>query len=110
MASQVSFDKNDVVSNKVPSNETVNNWIGNVGAVAANGLFFLLGGGAFIVPLLLLVYGLACLFESWHFLKQRWPWALALFLASLGLFDLYSPHLTVLNSNINKIKCCFADL
>jgi S-DNA-T family DNA segregation ATPase FtsK/SpoIIIE len=101
---QISFDRNDVAANRVPANETVHNWVGSVGAYLANGLFFLFGAGAFLVPILLLVFGAACLVEWLSYLRRRWVWAAVLFGSSLGFFDLYSERLATLKQNLNTVS------
>jgi S-DNA-T family DNA segregation ATPase FtsK/SpoIIIE len=88
-----SFDRNDVATNRVPANEHVSNWIGPVGAYSANALFFVLGAAGYLVPLVLLGLGLGHLFRFLGYLRRRWPWALALLLATAGGFDLYSVRL-----------------
>jgi len=101
LLAQVSFDRYDVDSNKVPANQTTHNWIGAAGAWSANLLFQLFGAGAFVLPLLLLVFGIGHLFEFFAYLKRRWAWAGVLFLTCLGFFDLYSASLETLRRNIN---------
>ena len=101
LLAQVSFDRYDVNSNRVPPNQTAHNWIGGIGAWGANFLFQLFGAGAFVLPLLLLIFGLGYLFEFFSYLRRRWAWAAGLFLTCLGFFDLYSTSLETLRRNIN---------
>ncbi|HXJ57925.1 MAG TPA: DNA translocase FtsK [Verrucomicrobiae bacterium] len=101
LVAQLSFDSQDVGVNRVPPNETTRNWIGSAGAFGANGFFLLFGAGAFVLPLLSLLYGLAYLFEFLSYLKRRWAWAAVLFLTCLGFFDLYSTRLETLRVNLN---------
>jgi S-DNA-T family DNA segregation ATPase FtsK/SpoIIIE len=101
LLAQVSFVPSDLASNKVPANQTTHNWIGGVGAWGANLLFQVFGAGAFVLPILLLLYGLGCLFELFAYLKRRWPWAAVLFVTCLGFFDLYSASLETLRRNLN---------
>ena len=75
LLAQLSFDRYDVDSNKVPANQTAHNWVGGAGAWSANLLFQVFGAGAYILPILLFLYGLGCLFEFFAYLKRRWPWA-----------------------------------
>src|SRR5262245_27996689 len=63
LVAQLSFDSRDVQANRVPPNETTHNWIGAAGAFGANGFFLLFGAGAFVLPMLLLLFGLGYLFE-----------------------------------------------
>src|SRR5262245_16680587 len=101
LVAQLSFDRLDVAANRYPPNVTPHNWIGKVGAFGANGLFFLFGAGAFVLPILLLVFGLGYLFEFFAYLKRRWIWAAVLFLACLGFFDTYSHYWENLRQNLN---------
>ena len=101
LLAQLSFDRFDVDSNRVPANQTAHNWIGGVGAWGANLLFQVFGAGAYVLPILLFLYGLGCLFEFFGYLKRRWPWAAVLFVTCLGLFDLYSASLESLRYNLN---------
>jgi len=75
LLAKLSFDRYDVDSNKVPANQTAHNWVGGAGAWSANLLFQVFGAGAYILPILLFLYGLGCLFEFFAYLKRRWPWA-----------------------------------
>ncbi len=101
LLAQLSFDRFDVDSNKVPANQTAQNWIGGAGAWGANQLFQVFGAGAFVLPILLFLYGIGCLFEFFAYLKRRWPWAAVLFVTCLGFFDLYSASLETLRRNLN---------
>ncbi|MEY2409950.1 MAG: segregation ATPase FtsK/SpoIIIE, family [Verrucomicrobiota bacterium] len=101
LLAQLSFDRYDIDANKLPANQTKHNWIGGAGAWGANVLFQIFGAGAFVLPLLLLVFGLGYLFEFFAYLKRRWAWAGVLFLTCLGWFDLYTHSLETLRLNIN---------
>jgi S-DNA-T family DNA segregation ATPase FtsK/SpoIIIE len=101
LLAQVSFDREDLAVNRFPPNQTPHNWIGTAGAVAANGLFFLAGAGAFLIPFLLLGFGLSYLVDAFAYLKRRWAWTAVLFLSSLGFFDLYTTRLAGLQANLN---------
>ncbi len=90
MVAQLSFDRHDVASNTVPPNTNIHNWIGGAGAYIAFGFFFLFGAAAYVLPVLLLVFGLGYIFEFFSYLKGRWSWALVLFLCCVGLLDLYN--------------------
>jgi S-DNA-T family DNA segregation ATPase FtsK/SpoIIIE len=100
LLAQVSFDRNDLAVNRVPPNETTHNWIGSVGAHLANGLFFVFGAGAFLLPVLFAAFGAACLFDFLGYLRRRWPWGVVLFLATVGFFDLYSKRFEQLTLNL----------
>jgi S-DNA-T family DNA segregation ATPase FtsK/SpoIIIE len=101
LAAQVSFDRYDLEAHRIPANATVHNWIGSAGAHMANALFQVFGAGAFVLPLLLLLFGVGYLFEFFAYLKRRWAWAAVLFVSSLGFFDLYSNWLETLQQNLN---------
>jgi S-DNA-T family DNA segregation ATPase FtsK/SpoIIIE len=101
LLAQVSFVPSDLASNKVPANQTAQNWIGGAGAWGANQLFQVFGAGAYVLPILLFLYGAGCLFEFFAYLKRRWPWAAVLFVTCLGFFDLYSASLETLRRNLN---------
>src|SRR5262245_34466883 len=79
MVAQLSFDRQDITSNRIPSNETTHNWIGSAGAFGANGLFFMFGAGAFLLPVLLTLFGFGYLFRFLSYLQRRWAWAATLF-------------------------------
>ena len=100
MVAQLSFDRGDVSSNKYPPNLTTHNLIGTAGAFGANVFFQGFGAGAYVMPILLMLFGLAYLFEFLSYLKHRWMWAAVLFLTCLGMFDLYSNQLATLKYNI----------
>jgi len=103
LIAQFSFDRYDINTNRVPANQTVQNWIGPAGAFTAYGLFFLFGAWAFVLPVILMVFALGYLFDLFAYLKQCWIWALVLFFSGLGFFDLYShtPFLENLRQNLN---------
>jgi hypothetical protein len=90
LVAQLSFDRYDVDSNRVPPNQATHNLIGGAGAFGANLFFRFFGAGAFVLPIILLLFGIGYLFEFFAYLKRRWLWAGVLFLTCLGLFDLYS--------------------
>ncbi len=101
LLAQLSFDRYDLAANKVPSNQTIHNWVGTAGAHGANVLFQAFGAGAFVLPILLLVFGAGYLFEFFAYLQRRRIWATVLFFACLGFFDLYSSFFETLRVNIN---------
>ncbi len=101
MVAQLSFDRGDVGANRFPPNQTTHNLIGGAGAHVAYLLFQGFGAGAFVLPVLLMLFGLGYLFEFLSYLKRHWAWAAVLFLTCLGFFDLYSNHLETLRLNIS---------
>src|SRR5437763_6468482 len=90
LVAQLTFHPHDVAANRVPPNETIHNWIGAFGAWAANGFFQLFGAGAFVLPILMVLFGVGYLFEFFSYLKRRWPWAVVAFICCIGFLDLYT--------------------
>ena len=87
LVAQLSFDRYDLATNRVPANQSTHNLIGGAGAWGANALFKLFGAGAFVMPILLFLFGLGYLFSFMSYLRRRWVWAGVLFLTCLGFFD-----------------------
>ncbi|HMC28552.1 MAG TPA: DNA translocase FtsK 4TM domain-containing protein, partial [Verrucomicrobiae bacterium] len=85
LVAQLSFERTDLEDNRLPPH----NWIGKAGAHVAWWLFFLFGGGAYVLPLLMVVFGLGYLFVSLSFLRRRSPWGIVLFGCFIGTLDLY---------------------
>ena len=46
--------------------------------------FFVFGFAAYMLPVVLALFGLGCWFEILSFLKRRWPWAVVLLLSCMG--------------------------
>src|SRR5262249_59082249 len=88
-AALFSYDRNDLASNRVPPNAQTHNWIGPIGAHLAYGLFAIAGGGAFLVPVLLAVFGVAGFSEVLGFVRRRWAWGVVLLLSCIGPLDFY---------------------
>ncbi len=84
------FDRHDLRSNLVPPNEHIHNFIGPVGAQTANACFFVFGVGAYLLPVLLLGFGLGFLLQFMSYLRPRWPWALVLLMTTTAMLDLFS--------------------
>jgi len=99
LVAQLSFDRHDIAFNNVPVVRPIHNLIGVIGAYLAYGLFFLFGVGAYLIPVLLVLFASSCVpgFFQWlglgrpaeameHF-QQRWRWHLIwafVFLISFG--------------------------
>jgi DNA segregation ATPase FtsK/SpoIIIE, S-DNA-T family len=78
VVAQLSFDRHDI-SWLTTSNEShpAHNWIvGPIGAYLAWGFFLVFGVGAYAIPVLLVVFGLAYLFDFLGYLRERTPWSL----------------------------------
>ena len=85
-----SFDRCDLSNVCNPPNSPVHNLCGKLGAFLANGLFFFFGAGAFVLPPLMLAFGLGFLFEFLSYIRRRWLWARFVVFSCLGLLGLYS--------------------
>ncbi len=96
-----SFEPKDVLETATNSNQTPHNWIGPVGAWLAHKFFQAFGAGAFVVPILCALFGIGCFFNSLHYLRRRWPWAVALFLCCVGFLSLFTDEriMTQLGTN-----------
>ena len=77
LAAQISFDRYDLSFIKNPPNHPAANWIGPFGAWLAYVFFFLLGAGAYLLPVLLVLFGLAALIHFPAHLRQRPFWSIA---------------------------------
>ena len=100
-----SYDAKDLAINAQPPNEITQNLMGRFGAWAAYISFFIFGGAAFILPVLLLGFGLAhylpILKYLSHSYKARFA-ALGVVLSCMGVLDLYSDSLIWLASAISS--------
>jgi len=76
LVAQLSFDRYDLASVRMPPNKPVHNWIGPFGAHIAHWSFFFLGVGAYALPLLLAAFGVAYLFNFLGYLRQRSWWSI----------------------------------
>jgi len=98
-----SYDSKDLSRTTTATNPSTVNWIGPAGAWVAYGFFFLFGGAAYLMPALLLLFGLSYLFQFMAYFHRRWVWAAVLLLCCMGGLDLYSEtgFLKRLHDNIN---------
>jgi S-DNA-T family DNA segregation ATPase FtsK/SpoIIIE len=88
LVAQLSFDRYDLAANRTPPNSPTHNWIGPIGAHLADKLFFVFGGAAYVLPILLAAFGLSCWLEPLAYLRRRWPWAAVLLVAFMGVLHL----------------------
>ncbi|HSU56698.1 MAG TPA: DNA translocase FtsK [Candidatus Dormibacteraeota bacterium] len=106
--SQVSFDRNDLPANHVSTDSashSTHNWIGPLGARVAYASFLVFGFSAYMLPLVLALYGLAYLFDALAYLKRRWMWAAILVLSCMGWLHLLDlPHLQDKTSLFSKAR------
>jgi DNA segregation ATPase FtsK/SpoIIIE, S-DNA-T family len=95
LVAQLSFDRNDLEINRDPPNKPAHNWIGPLGARTAYASFFVFGFSAYMLPVLLVLFGLAYFFDSFSYLKRRWPWAVVLIVSCMGWLHLMDlPHVS----------------
>src|SRR5712671_4431680 len=88
LVAQFSFDRGDLASNRVPPNRPTHNWIGPLGAHMAQATFMVFGFSAYMVPILLVLFGLAYLFDAMSYLKRRWAWGVVLIVSCMGWLHL----------------------
>ncbi|MDB6054453.1 MAG: spoIIIE [Verrucomicrobiales bacterium] len=101
LISLFSYDVHDVSANSAPANDHPHNWIGSVGAWVGYAFFFVFGAGAFVLPVLLMGFGLGYLFQMLNYLRHCWLWGAVLFFCSLCLMTLYNGAFTTVTRNIN---------
>ena len=89
---QWSFDLNDISFLTTHSNKSPHNWIGLIGAWLAYAGFFLFGGAAYLLPVLMAAFGCSYFLHFFGYLRARLFWSLAwsllLLLAVSGLMYL----------------------
>jgi S-DNA-T family DNA segregation ATPase FtsK/SpoIIIE len=85
-----SFDRNDIAANTTRPNVTAHNFIGPAGAWIAHYFFLAFGAAAFVIPILCLLFGIGCFFDTLHYLRRRWAWGLVLFLCCVGFLSLFT--------------------
>ena len=85
MVALLTYDKGDSSVNIVPINNPPHNMGGPLGAWVAAKLFWVFGIGAFMIPVLLLIFGLGYLFQFLSYLQRRWLWGAVLLLCCMGL-------------------------
>src|SRR5689334_21079070 len=107
LVAQMSFDRNDISSNRVATAaaHTTHNWVGPLGAWLAYGTFFVFGFAGYMLPLFLALFGLAYLFDVLAYLKRRWIWAVVLLVSCMGWLHLMDlPHVNDKLSLISKAR------
>jgi S-DNA-T family DNA segregation ATPase FtsK/SpoIIIE len=92
----LSYDPHDSALNLVPPNNPPRNLGGPLGAWVALKLFRVFGIGAFMIPVLLLMFGLGYIFEFLAYLQRRWIWGIVLLLCCMGLASMFEHDLGLL--------------
>jgi DNA segregation ATPase FtsK/SpoIIIE, S-DNA-T family len=96
MVALLSYDARDLAENVVPPNNPLHNWVGPLGARAALILFRFFGVAAFMIPVLLLIYGLGYLLRFLNYLQRRWIWGAVLLLCCMGLASMFEKDVRLL--------------
>ena len=106
-AALFTYDLKDVSANTATPNPVPHNAIGLFGAWSASKLFFLFGAAAYLVPPLLLLFGVAQYVKALGFLTRRWLWSIPLMLCFMGELDLLYQRFGSLNmvrQNVNALS------
>jgi DNA segregation ATPase FtsK/SpoIIIE, S-DNA-T family len=82
LLAQLSFDRHDIGYLSSPPMRPAHNWIGPLGAYISWWIFLVFGMVAYVLPLLIAIFGAAYLFGFMHYLLERPKWSL---LWSIGL-------------------------
>jgi S-DNA-T family DNA segregation ATPase FtsK/SpoIIIE len=96
-----SYDRNDLAANASPPNEPLHNLLGRIGAHVADVLLFGLGAAAYLLPVLLLAFGIAGFVSALAYLRRGWKSPVAaviLLVACMGALDLFSSSLPPLGT------------
>jgi len=92
LVSQLSFDRYDLPSVRVPPNKEIHNWIGVIGAHFAWLTFLPLGVAAYLLPWMLVAFGVAYVSGVLGYLRERvlWSifWSCILLLSLTGLLHI----------------------
>ena len=102
--SLLSYEPYDVLAKTASPNEHPHNWIGPFGAWLGMGIFFIFGATAYLLPPLLLAYGLAQFFPPLTPMRRRWPWALLLQICFMGIFDILHERFRLLETLTRKLN------
>ena len=76
LAALWSFDKNDLGFITTHPNKPIHNWVGQLGAWVAYGTFWIFGGAAFLLPVLMVVFGGSYLLQLFGYLRERTKWSI----------------------------------
>ena len=92
LVAQLSFDRGDLSSVRIPPNKEIHNWIGVIGAYLAWFTFVPLGLAAYVLPWISAAFGVAYLMDFLGYLRERLRWCLLwtalLFVSITGLLHL----------------------
>ncbi len=101
----ISYEPADLPQHAAPPNPVPENWIGRFGAYMGYGLFFVFGAAAFLIPVLLLGFGLAHFVPILMYLMHSWRArgaATGLIISCMGILDLFDSSLGGLTQTIGS--------
>ena len=101
----ISYEPADLPQHAAPPNPIPENWIGRFGAYMGYGLFFVFGAAAFLIPVLLLGFGLAHFVPILMYLMHSWrarSAATGLIISCMGMLDLFDASLGKLTQTIGS--------
>jgi S-DNA-T family DNA segregation ATPase FtsK/SpoIIIE len=101
----ISYEPADLPQHAAPPNPIPENWIGRFGAHMGYGLFFVFGAAAFLIPVLLLGFGLAHFVPILMYLMHSWrarSAATGLIISCMGMLDLFDASLGKLTQTIGS--------
>jgi S-DNA-T family DNA segregation ATPase FtsK/SpoIIIE len=76
LMAQLSFNRHDIGYLSSPPMRPAHNWIGPLGAYISWWIFLVFGMVAYVLPLLIAIFGAAFLFGFMHYLLERPRWSL----------------------------------
>jgi S-DNA-T family DNA segregation ATPase FtsK/SpoIIIE len=92
LVAQLSFDRYDLSSVRIPPNKEIHNWIGTIGAYLAWFTFVPFGIAAYLLPWIFAAFGVAYLLDFLGYLRERLRWCVLwtalLFVSLTGLLHL----------------------
>jgi S-DNA-T family DNA segregation ATPase FtsK/SpoIIIE len=107
MLALFSYDRADLAANASPPNHPIHNLLGRVGAWFAYALLFIIGASSYLLPVLLMAFGLANFVPGLAFLRQGWrstAAGIALMISAMGLLDLFTGSLPSMGTRGNAIS------
>ena len=111
LVAQLSFDRYDLASVRIPPNKEIHNWIGTIGAYLAWFTFLPFGIAAYLLPWIFAAFGFAYLLNFLGYLRERLRWCLLwtalLFVSLTGLLHL-AGRVDLLNDWRASINAHFA--
>jgi len=90
----ISYDPKDLPGTvSTAPNNPLSNWIGPVGAHLGLWLFWAFGLTAFMIPALLILFGLGYMVGFLSYLPRRWLWGAILLVCCMGLLSMFETDL-----------------